>query len=575
MPYPRMIPIFLAATGFAVLIHALALLVFLPNAELQEWLITWTNPFLTGTLFLILLGLFLNLDAVRTLCKNMPRQVAWGLPLIFVAGTLYPALVAPQTHRIYYDENIYLNIAQNMTHLGRAQMCNSGGTEHGVYHCDRWEYNKQPNGFPFLASQMFRLVGVSETAGFLLNNLLLGLAAVTVFFLGRHVGGSWRAGTFAALAAIITPQNLHWYNSTAAEPGAAVSVAAVVLATFFHLHEKTTVSLLPLVALAAFALHFRPESILILPLVLLILLTGRSQTLFQPAFLVYLALFLLLALPVGLHMELFHNHPWGSSGKPYSLDYLALNLPVNGWHYFDNRKFPLLLTILALFGLFWPGKRWPDRLLIGVWFLLFWGVFIFFYAGSYTYGADIRYAVVSALPLAVLAGAGGDRITRLLERGPRLTGHKAVGLLGVVMFLSHLLHLPQVRATSYEAWAARADHRLARAMASRLPPESLVLTHNPNMFQLWGFDATQTYLLLADPNYYKMTLHPNHRGGVYFHFNFWCNVADPEQKRFCRQILDTFPHDLVEEHWIMDYRYALYRLRPPRSDALQSRQTTN
>ncbi|MBF0152843.1 MAG: glycosyltransferase family 39 protein [Magnetococcales bacterium] len=563
IPLPLVVSGFTAAACFSIDLF------FTTHAERQEWLITWTNTCLGGIATLIVAGVILNLDAMRGLLKGMPRRVAWSVPVIFLGGALYPALTAPQTHRIYYDETIYLNIAQNMTHLGRTQMCNAGGTDYGVYHCDRWEYNKQPNGFPFLASLMFRLAGVSETAAFILNNLLMGLAALTVMLIGRHVGGSWRAGLLAALAAVLTPQNAHWYNTTAAEPGAAVMTAVVVLATFFHLHEKSAVSLVPLVALTAFSLHFRPESILILPVVLLTLLIHRPRMLYQPVVWGCATLFLLLAWPFGLHMGLFHNHPWGSTGKPYSLDYLFLNLPVNGWHYLDNRHFPLLLTLLALAGLFWPGQRRLDRLMVGLWFLLFWGVFIFFYAGSYTYGADMRYAVVSALPLATLAGVGAERVTRLLEQRSRLTGYKAVGLLGTIILLTHLAYLPQIRATTYEAWSARADHRFARDMASRLPPESLVVTHNPNMFQLWGHNAAQAYLLFSDPLYFERVLSPNHAGGIYFHFNFWCNVADIEQQRFCRQILDTFPHDLIEEHRELNHRYALYRLRIPVHDKKQ------
>ncbi len=53
-----------------------------------------------------------------------------------------------------------------------------------------------------------------------------------------------------------------------------------------------------------------------------------------------------------------------------------------------------------------------------LWFVLFWGIFLFFYAGSYRYGADVRFALLSFMPLAVLAGIGGEAL-RIEKKGQR------------------------------------------------------------------------------------------------------------------------------------------------------------
>ncbi|MBF0311289.1 MAG: hypothetical protein HQL56_17365, partial [Magnetococcales bacterium] len=178
---------------------------------------------------------------------------------------------------------------------------------------------------------------------------------------------------------------------------------------------------------------------------------------------------------------------------------------------------------------------------------------------SYAYGADVRYALVSALPWAVLAGVGGEVVCRQVER--RFPGVAGTGLLVGVLGVAHLCFLPGVRAETHEAWAARADHAVAREMAQRLPPRSLVLTHNPTMFQVWGVDAAQAHLLQTDREYVERVLAPGHRGGVYFHFNFWCNVADRQHRQFCADLLEKNAFEKVEERWERDYRYALYRLK--------------
>ena len=55
----------------------------------------------------------------------------------------------------------------------------------------------------------------------------------------------------------------------------------------------------------------------------------------------------------------------------------------------------------------------------------------------------------------------------------------------------------------------------------------------------------------------------HYAGGVYLHWNFWCNVQDPIQRGFCARILELRSGELVREQWTRDQRYALYRLKDP------------
>ena len=56
-------------------------------------------------------------------------------------------------------------------------------------------------------------------------------------------------------------------------------------------------------------------------------------------------------------------------------------------------------------------------------FLLFFGIALLFYAGSYDYGADVRYSLATYPPLAILGGLGMARLVRWIERlEPRTAG---------------------------------------------------------------------------------------------------------------------------------------------------------
>ena len=62
------------------------------------------------------------------------------------------------------------------------------------------------------------------------------------------------------------------------------------------------------------------------------------------------------------------------------------------------------------------GRSRPNALSMVLYFLLFFGIYLLFYAGSYNYGADVRYSLMTYPPLAVLGGAGCGAVGRWLER---------------------------------------------------------------------------------------------------------------------------------------------------------------
>jgi hypothetical protein len=123
-----------------------------------------------------------------------------------------------------------------------------------------------------------------------------------------------------------------------------------------------------------------------------------------------------------------------------------------------------------------------------------------------------------------------------------------------------LWYSPVVRATTEEAWAARADVRFARTVAAQLPADSYVITQNPGMFQVWGVSAGQMSRVVATPGYAAL-LARRYSGGIYVHWNFWCNVDDPVQQAMCRRTMALGPTELVTEQRERDQRYAFYRLK--------------
>ena len=93
-----------------------------------------------------------------------------------------------------------------------------------------------------------------------------------------------------------------------------------------------------------------------------------------------------------------------------SLRYVADNLRVNGGFYVWDERFPIVVTLLALVGLTGDRSGTPKVALM-LYFLLFFGIGLLFYAGSYNYGADVRYSLMTYPPLVLLAGLGASTLT--------------------------------------------------------------------------------------------------------------------------------------------------------------------
>jgi len=161
------------------------------------------------------------------------------------------------------------------------------------------------------------------------------------------------------------------------------------------------------------------------------------------------------------------------------------------------------------------------------------------------------------MPLAIIAGFGLSYLEGVLSKFVKLTYIRP--LIIIILFITVISFLPYVRAVGQEAWGARADYDYAKEMAQLLPADSLVLTHNPNMFFLWGKNAAQASMATYDAPLVD-SLFGRYTGGIYFHYSFWCNVPDKVQNEFCQNIMDNYRIILVKEYKEKFYRYALYRI---------------
>jgi 4-amino-4-deoxy-L-arabinose transferase-like glycosyltransferase len=525
------------------------------KARILERLKTLSPLFLEISLALFIILFVLCFKDLIEPFKHIPVSARLLLAVLLVFSFALAFFVAPKTHRIYYDETIYLHIGQSIASTEKAQMVNFGEIRDGKLVARQGEYNKQPNAYPCFLSVFYRIFGRSENLSFLLNNLIFSFSSLLVFGVGYLLCASIRIGLYAAFVFAVIPQNILWHNTTSAEPASTFFIILTILVFLVFLRSGKSRLLFLTAVGACFMAQFRMESILIFLLLWILAYLGEPGAFKNPKLFYTIPLVLFLLLPHVLHLYCFQGHPWGTSQDKFSIFFVRHNLRTNGLFFLDNRDFPAVLT-LFFFISFFGRSFFKEKIKLLFWLLLFWGVFLFFYAGSYYYGADVRFVLMALPPFSLLAGMGLSYFDGILKKFFK----KDYAAAAVVIAMAFLSFLPEAHAVGEEAWAARADHRYARIMSGSLPEDGFVFTHNPNMFLFWGKSAAQASILAGYEESRLNDVRSQFPGGIFFHYNFWCNVDDPVQQDFCKRILEKFPHREVMKFQERDYTYILYEI---------------
>ncbi len=476
--------------------------------------------------------------------------------------------LTPRTTRIFYDEHIYMQIGQTIAHTGRAEYAHYARAEYGEFEVFEGWVNKQPNGHPYLLSWLYRLGGASEDFSALAIRCIVAATAALLYFALSLAPLAMPAAApvAAALAFAFTPLVLWWSRTVAVEPTAVATACAAFAAACVHarLRDPLTGAGSPwtgtlLAAAAAFATYFRPESLLVFPMVAALLWASDRRFLEDRNTWAALALALAFYAPNFLHLWSVRTEDWGATdGRRFDFDFVRENLASNGGYFFQQKWFPLAGALLGLTGIVW--LLWRNRALgaaLAVWLLPAWGIFVLFYAGGYHYGASSRYALVSAAPVALLVGIGAGALLGWL-RG-RTLPLAAGSVLLVLNWVSVMTLVPNPRRESNQA---RADVAFVRELAPTLPNGSLVIAMDPCLWLLQGRNS-------AHISSVEQAIHGNLRslaqqfpGGLYVHWDYWLNAQDDFAAIWQKLLVET-QATLVTRRTAAECEFALFRIDTP------------
>ncbi|MCK4634589.1 MAG: glycosyltransferase family 39 protein [Candidatus Aenigmarchaeota archaeon] len=511
----------------------------------------WITPIFFGIIFvLILISFFWSLRYLKELFKKIDKRVWIILLIIFLVGFSLRVFIAPHTHRLYYDEDIYLNIAQNIAREGRTILCNYGTQEK----CFEGIYNKQPNGYPFLMSMLF-LFGTSEMVAHYATAIISSLIIPFIFLIAYLLFNNQRIGLLSSLFFSLIPISILWAPTTSAGSVSIFFMALTFFAFLSYFKTKKFPVLLFSFASLAYAIQIRPEGLLFLPMVFLaFLLLDKNvfEDFKKKEFLALLVIFSILVVPHMLHTLSVKSEGWGTSGNKLGTEYVEENLKVNGMFFFENTRFPVVFSILSILGLYPFIREWKKKTLLVIWFMAFFVLYLLFYAGSFNYGVDVRFSLNLYIPLAILGGCGTFLVSKNLDRIFRKK-YMSVAIVSLIMIIAFMPFYSFVSEIGEKAWDARMGHDFVIEEMRELDDNCWIFTHVPSVVLINGKNSLQAWY--AQNSKVRDGVMKN--DCVLFYEEYWCN-AEPYKSGACKYLHDNFDLKLYTNTSERDKNFTLY-----------------
>ncbi len=505
---------------------------------------------------LFLYALFCLRRKIMDTCRALYPVLPHLLVLLAIGyGALF-GLTKNYKHLIWYDEDIYEAQACNTASRFQSRICGYAVHEGRELVCTDGPYNKEPIGYTTFLAVFYKVFGCSERFNFLFQALVFFLLVVSVTGIAFMLWNNpFQAVCAAGLVSLLYPVLL-WFRTMAIEPTAMVMACIAVCACLVAYRNPgdRAATLLCLSALTLSSM-IRPEGGLIWGLYLgggLLLFTDKKAFLAKAAQLLPL-IFLLMMLQL-LHFLMFAHFTWGNDagGEKFLLSVIPENLKANVLYFCNNRNIPVLLTGCAAFGFlpFCGRGRLSEKLFLLLWFIVFFLVFIPFYAGSYEYGMDSRYVLLCIAPVAVLASLALAKIPKTL----------AV----IALLLMTVTYFPLLQKNVDSVWDCYADHRYGEMLLHDVEPDALVVTPNPQMTMMIGvntlYDGQLDQYIQDKPQEIRRF------SKIYFYYSFWCNAAPREgrTRSYCFDAIEKYNGRLINRYELGHYEYALYELTVPR-----------
>lgn len=542
----------------AILILNFFLIVYSIVRISEETLFWFYALVLIINLLLIVISICLGYRDIISGFKKIKKSTWIILIIILLFGFYLRMFVAPQSHHIFFDEDIYLNIAQNIVNEGKACLCNYGNTEN----CFNCISNKQPYGLSAFYAIFFFLFGVSETVAVNVSIIIATFSILLVFLVSYLLFRKEKISVYSALVFTLIPIHIRWSVTQALGPLLVFFSLLTILLFLIYLEKRKVFILFAFFCTFAYTCQIRPESMLmaVVAASFFIFMDNKIfKTVRDWKFLIALALFLILILPTVEHTDNMKYDNWGASGNMFSKDIIKRNLADNSKFFVENTRFPLIFTIFSIIGIIFGLYKYPKKIIpFIIWFLLFFAIFIPFYAGSFNYGKDVRFSLNLYPSVAIFCGLGFYLLNLiLLKKFKQKKQFAELSIHILIMLLILLSFIPFIGLVSNygeKGWDAKATHDFAVSEAQNIK-NCIVISKVPSMFLVEGVPSIQLFLV-SDK---MMKLHKEY-DCVMFYEGYWCINFPEDDEGVCSNFKNDHNLKIYKSSQTRDKTYTFYRV---------------
>jgi len=522
--------------------------------------------FISFLVFIVLFGI-----SYKRILK-MLKGVSWKYAfLLFFLALAIRETIPPKTTRLFFDEDIYLDMAkQIVTHFSSC-LCDYGDR----FNCFRCEIMKWPVAHPFLISIAFFLFGISEIVARHLAIFLASLSVFMVYLSSYLLFKKNEIALFSSLILALLPIHILWSPTMTADLTFSFFVSFLLF--FIVLSSKSEdlkIQLLSLLALVL-ATQAKSEGIVLIPLYFLsqfFLNQKYLATVHNKSYYLFVFLSFILLSIYFLHtFYAWRVDTWGASGEKMSFNYLKQNISPNIGFWFEMSKekdkwayegkqlyHPIVFTLLSFVGIVFLFKENKGTLaLLLLWFSSLFLLYSSFYAGSVYYGVDVRYVLSQTIPFSILSGYGAFFLNKFLLK----VFEKKLALLLIIflILISSSFYIPKMYVTDdkiEESYGARLYRKAAISFSSNYSDDCYFISHVSSIYSWLGKGHLQIWYVYQ-PEFKDIVKNKC----VIFDEGYWCAIKVNES-RSCLEFLNNYKLELLQR--VVDEKenkvYSFYRV---------------
>ncbi|MCJ7826348.1 glycosyltransferase family 39 protein, partial [Patescibacteria group bacterium] len=409
---------------------------------------------MTEYIYSVILPWFVSACLITALCigigkmvillsriRRYPLYVVIVLFLLLFIGAWIRFSWVPDGHRILFDEDRYLSFAVSFAKFGKTtslDFATPGQSIIGVPdHAIRVTV-------PVLHGWILRLFGDTETILFRFSRIMSSIQIFLIFAAAYLLFGSFLIAIWSALGIALLPVSVYWSVSLTLDNYFVFFCLLGLISASLYAKKNTLVNGVFFLCSLFLLLCVRFEGVLFLPILLGVIgyiRFKRKKTRIQKIDVLFAVLTLIFIGIRGLLSFSVLTKTWCCAEsmplETFSIQYVVRNILPNIISFFGQKEFPFIITLLALFTLFYI----PDFLiwLMGAWILLFFFLYSTYYAGMFfTYefsGSYGRYFLIFIIPLLFLSGMALEYCWNIIQK-PKT--HRLPWIIGIILSLTTL-----------------------------------------------------------------------------------------------------------------------------------------